>query len=151
MTSSTNDAAPRTCAPSTRSSSVRSRRAAHWAHGEPATREDDVAQLGQRRGIRELNLLGTAGDRHPRRLTGQPHAHLHPGREGGRRDREGLVEPLQRLDTAGGLDDKAVGSHAAQATICRVETFYLSLLVLTALVVAWFAAYVVYRLVKTPA
>jgi hypothetical protein len=32
-----------------------------------------------------------------------------------------------------------------------VETFYLSLLVLTALVVAWFAAYVVYRLVKTPA
>jgi hypothetical protein len=31
-----------------------------------------------------------------------------------------------------------------------VETFYLCLLILTAVVVAWFAAFVVYRLVKTP-
>jgi len=31
-----------------------------------------------------------------------------------------------------------------------VETFYLCLLVLMALVVTWFAAFVVYRLVKTP-
>ena len=38
----------------------------------------------------------------------------------------------------------------AQATICGVETFYLSLLVLTVVVVTWFAAFVVYRLVKTP-
>jgi hypothetical protein len=31
-----------------------------------------------------------------------------------------------------------------------VHTFYIALLVLTALVVTWFAGYVVYRLVKTP-
>jgi len=31
-----------------------------------------------------------------------------------------------------------------------VHTFFLSLLVLTAVVVAWFAGFVVYRLVKTP-
>ena len=37
-----------------------------------------------------------------------------------------------------------------QATIWPVETFYLSLLILTVLVVTWFAGFVVYRLVKTP-
>jgi hypothetical protein len=31
-----------------------------------------------------------------------------------------------------------------------VHTFYIALLILTALVVTWFAGYVVYRLVKTP-
>jgi hypothetical protein len=31
-----------------------------------------------------------------------------------------------------------------------VETFYLCLLILTAVVVVWFTAYVVYRLVQTP-
>jgi hypothetical protein len=31
-----------------------------------------------------------------------------------------------------------------------VHTFFLSLLVLTAVVVTWFAGFVVYRLVKTP-
>jgi hypothetical protein len=31
-----------------------------------------------------------------------------------------------------------------------VEAFYISLLVLTVIVVTWFAAYVVYRLVRTP-
>jgi hypothetical protein len=31
-----------------------------------------------------------------------------------------------------------------------VHTFFLTLLVLTAAVVTWFAAFVVYRLVKTP-
>jgi hypothetical protein len=31
-----------------------------------------------------------------------------------------------------------------------VEAFYLSLLILTVLVVTWFAAFVVYRLVRTP-
>jgi hypothetical protein len=31
-----------------------------------------------------------------------------------------------------------------------VEAFYLSLLVLTAILVTWFAVYVVYRLVKNP-
>jgi hypothetical protein len=31
-----------------------------------------------------------------------------------------------------------------------VHTFFLTLLVLTAVVVTWFAAFVVYRLVKTP-
>jgi len=31
-----------------------------------------------------------------------------------------------------------------------VHTFYISLLVLTAVVVTWFAGFVVYRLVKTP-
>jgi hypothetical protein len=31
-----------------------------------------------------------------------------------------------------------------------VETFYLSLLILTVVIVTWFAAFVVYRLVKTP-
>jgi len=38
----------------------------------------------------------------------------------------------------------------AQATICRVETFYLCLLIVMAVLVAWFAAFVLYRLVKTP-
>jgi hypothetical protein len=32
-----------------------------------------------------------------------------------------------------------------------VETFFLCLLVATALVVTWFAGYVIYRLVRTPA
>jgi hypothetical protein len=32
-----------------------------------------------------------------------------------------------------------------------VETFFLCLLVLTVLVVTWFAGYVLYRLMKTPA
>jgi hypothetical protein len=32
----------------------------------------------------------------------------------------------------------------------RVHTFYICLLALTAVVVTWFAAFVVYRLVKTP-
>ncbi|SDP45908.1 hypothetical protein SAMN04489867_2529 [Pedococcus dokdonensis] len=31
-----------------------------------------------------------------------------------------------------------------------MHTFYIALLVLTAVVVTWFAAFVVYRLVKTP-
>jgi hypothetical protein len=31
-----------------------------------------------------------------------------------------------------------------------VEAFYISLLVLTVIVVTWFAGYVVYRLLKTP-
>jgi hypothetical protein len=31
-----------------------------------------------------------------------------------------------------------------------VEAFYISLLILTVIVVTWFAGYVVYRLVKTP-
>ncbi len=31
-----------------------------------------------------------------------------------------------------------------------MHTFFLTLLVLTAVVVTWFAAFVVYRLVKTP-
>jgi hypothetical protein len=31
-----------------------------------------------------------------------------------------------------------------------VEAFYLSLLILTVLVVTWFAAFVVYRLLRTP-
>jgi len=31
-----------------------------------------------------------------------------------------------------------------------VEAFFISLLVLTVLVVTWFAGYVVYRLVRTP-
>jgi hypothetical protein len=31
-----------------------------------------------------------------------------------------------------------------------VHTFYISLLVLTAVVITWFAGFVVYRLVKTP-
>jgi hypothetical protein len=31
-----------------------------------------------------------------------------------------------------------------------VETFFLSLLILTVVVVTWFAGYVVYRLVRTP-
>ncbi|SES22453.1 hypothetical protein SAMN05216199_2415 [Pedococcus cremeus] len=31
-----------------------------------------------------------------------------------------------------------------------MEAFYISLLILTVIVVTWFAGYVVYRLVKTP-
>ncbi len=40
--------------------------------------------------------------------------------------------------------------HGTQATITPVEGIYISLLVLTVLVVTWFAGFVVYRLVRTP-
>jgi hypothetical protein len=38
----------------------------------------------------------------------------------------------------------------AQATIWQVHTFYIGLLVASAVVITWFAGFVVYRLVKTP-
>lgn len=37
-----------------------------------------------------------------------------------------------------------------KATISPVEAFFISLLVLTVVVVTWFSAFVVYRLLRTP-
>jgi hypothetical protein len=101
--------------------------------------------------VRQLDRLRPAGHRHPRGIAGEPEADPHPARHGGRCDGERLVEAFERLGAAGDLDDeRAGGSHVAQATIWRVHTFYIALLALTAVVITWFAGFVVYRLVKTP-
>ena len=79
------------------------------------------------------------------------HRRNRPAGHGGRGDGKGLVESFERLGAAGDLDDeRAGGSHVAQATIWRVHTFDISLLALTAVVITWFAGFVVYRLVKMP-
>lgn len=41
------------------------------------------------------------------------------------------------------------GPSCAQATICPVETFFITLLAISSLLIVWFAAYVVYRLVRS--
>ena len=70
------------------------------------------------------------------------------GRRGGHY--EALVEAFEGLGAARDLDDETGGGcrHGTQATI-TTEAFYISLLVLTAVVITWFAGYVVYRLVRT--
>ena len=67
------------------------------ADGHPGRRQQQVAQLGQRRRVRQHELLGPAGHRQPRRLTGQPQAHRHPAGHGGGGDRDGLGQPLGGL------------------------------------------------------
>ena len=99
----------------------------------------------------ELDLLRPTRHGHPGGVAGEPQADRHAAGHRGGRDGERLVEPLQRLGAAGDLEnERAWDRHGPQATIWRVHTFYIALLALTAVVVTWFAAFVVYRLVKTP-
>ena len=153
MTSSTKAAAPRICTPSTRSASVRS------AAGRALTAHRDTGpRPAQRRAARASgaaygrSTLGAPGHRQPRRFAGQPQADLDPAGHGGRGDGERLVEALGSLDAAGDLDDEASAlfGHGHRLRSGAVHTFFLTLLVLTAVVVTWFAGFVVYRLVKTP-
>ena len=55
------------------------------------------------------------------------------------------------LGPTGDLDDeRRAGVSWATGYDLAVHTFYISLLVATAVVITWFAGFVVYRLVKTP-
>ncbi|GAA3127037.1 hypothetical protein GCM10020001_055350 [Nonomuraea salmonea] len=64
------------------------------AERHPPGREQGVEQVGERRGVRQAELLGPAGQREPRRLPGQPQGDGYAARERGGRDRERLVAAL---------------------------------------------------------
>ncbi|GAA2737756.1 hypothetical protein GCM10009867_26200 [Pedococcus aerophilus] len=116
----------------------------------------------------ELDPLGPPRDRHPGRVTGQPQADLDAARRRGGSHGQRLVEAFDRRGVrpgvgvaaggggvrgaAGGLDHEAGtrSGHGPQATIWCVHYFYIGLLVASAVVITWFAGFVVYRLVKTP-
>ena len=100
----------------------------------------------------QVDRLGPSRNGHPRRLPCQPQAHLQAAGQGGGCDGEPLVEPLERLRTAGDLHDKTRWGfgHGTQATITVVEAFFITLLSLTVVVVTWFAGFTVYRLIRTP-
>lgn len=102
--------------------------------------------------MRQGELLRPPGHSHPRRVAGEPQADLDAARGGRGGDGEALVEAFERLGPTGDLDDEACWGrrHGTQATITPVEAFYIALLVLTVVVVTWFAGYVVYRLVRSP-
>ena len=74
--------------------------------GHRAAGQHGREQVGQRRGVRQLELVGPAGQREPGRLAGQPQRHRDAGRDRGRRHRERLGAPLRRVGAGGGLDDE---------------------------------------------
>ena len=76
------------------------------AHGEGAASHDDVAQLCQRGGQVEVELLGPTWYGEPRSVTGQPELDRGPGGDGGSGHRERLVAALGILRATSDLDGK---------------------------------------------
>ena len=126
------------------------------ANGDPAGQQEQRHESVERRGVRELELLRVTGHGHPDGLAGEPDRDSRARADGCRGDREALVGALRVVGARGDLDHertarRACGharSVAATDTVGAVEAFYVSLLVLVGVFIAWFAGYVVYQLFR---
>ena len=81
------------------------------AHRHGPRGQDPGQQVGQRRGVREREVLRAARQPEPRGLPGQPQRHAHPAGHRRRGDGEGLITPFRVVLPGRDLDDKRALGH----------------------------------------
>ena len=89
------------------------------AHRHGPRGQDPGQQVGQRRGVREREVLRAARQPEPRGLAGQPQRHAHPAGHRRRGDGEGLITPFRVVLPGRDLDDKRALGHGGNSSLGR--------------------------------
>lgn len=105
----------------------------------------------------EVEGLGPAGDGEPDGFAGEPEGDVGAGGDRGGGDGDGLVGALGFLGACGQLDHQRAGHHATVAEASAgasprladvLHVIFTTLLILVCVFMAWFSAFVVYRLYR---